>query len=94
MLYLGKKIREARLKAGLTQEVLAFKIGVSRGAIARWELGEIEPKLKNLITLSEFLDVSVDYLLGINKSHSAEDLQISDEAYEMLKQFIDKLNEE
>ena len=93
MLYLGERIKAARIQAGLTQEELADRIGVSRGAVARWELGEIEPKLRNLVVLSELLNVSTDYLLGIKTYNGPEDLRMSDEAYEMLKALINKLRE-
>jgi len=45
MLVLGKRIRLARERAGLTQEAMAEAIGVSRTAVARWETGDNEPKL-------------------------------------------------
>ena len=40
MIVVGKRIRQARVLAGLTQEQLAEKIGVSRTAIVRWESAE------------------------------------------------------
>ena len=66
MVFLGNRIKKAREQAGLTQEELAGLIGISRTAIARYELGEIEPKIRNLIAIAEQLHVSVDYLLGID----------------------------
>jgi hypothetical protein len=44
-------IREARLRAGLSQEVLAERTGKSRPQIARWEAGAVAP------SLDTFLDV-------------------------------------
>lgn len=49
---------------GLTQEVLASKIGVSRGAISQWINGITAPKGKNLIRISDALRTTPDYLLG------------------------------
>lgn len=66
VIVVGKRIRQARVLAGLTQEQLAEKIGVSRTAIVRWESAETEPTLEHLISLTKFLNVSADYLLGIN----------------------------
>jgi len=65
MISLGKRIREARKQAGLTQEELAERIGVSRTAISRFELGEIEPSLRNLAAMAGELNVSADRLLGL-----------------------------
>ena len=66
MLIVGKRIRQARVLAGLTQEQLAEKIGISRTAVVRWESAETEPTLEHLISLTELLHVSADYLLGID----------------------------
>jgi transcriptional regulator with XRE-family HTH domain len=46
-------IREARLKAGLTQAELAERIGRERAQIARWEIGGQEPSFENLRSVVE-----------------------------------------
>jgi transcriptional regulator with XRE-family HTH domain len=45
----GPLIREARLRAGLTQTELAARSGRERSIIARWEQGSISPSVDNLI---------------------------------------------
>ena len=74
MIIVGKRIRQARVLAGLTQEQLAEKIGVSRTAIVRWETAETEPTLEHLLALSMFLKVSADYLLGIDEHNQMMDV--------------------
>ena len=44
-------IREARLRAGLTQYELAELSGRKRGVIARWEQGSVAPSVETLIEL-------------------------------------------
>jgi transcriptional regulator with XRE-family HTH domain len=44
-------MREARLRAGLTQAELAERSGRDRAAIARWERGGVAPSLETLIEL-------------------------------------------
>lgn len=88
MKHLGRRIKDARVLAGLTQEKLAEKVGVSRAAISRWELGEIEPKIENLVKLASVLDVSADYLLGIETENKKWELDLSDEGYSALKRFV------
>jgi transcriptional regulator with XRE-family HTH domain len=44
-------IREARLRAGLTQQELAERSGRKRGVIARWEQGTVAPSAETLIEL-------------------------------------------
>ncbi len=46
-------IREARLKAGLTQAELAGRLGRERAQIARWEIGRQEPSFENLLGVVE-----------------------------------------
>lgn len=41
-------IREARLRAGLTQSELGRRLGRTQSAIARWESGRVEPSLETL----------------------------------------------
>src|SRR5438094_10659604 len=46
-------IREARVKAGLTQTELADRLGRARAQIARWETGGQEPSFENLRAVVE-----------------------------------------
>ncbi|MBQ9746699.1 MAG: helix-turn-helix domain-containing protein, partial [Clostridia bacterium] len=57
------KLQVLRKQAGLTQDELAVKIGVSRQAISKWESGNAYPDLKNIQTLCAFFSVSADTLL-------------------------------
>ncbi|MEC5189682.1 XRE family transcriptional regulator [Geobacillus thermodenitrificans] len=44
---LGEKIKKARTEAGLSQEQLSEKLGVSRSAVAKWESGKGLPDIDN-----------------------------------------------
>jgi transcriptional regulator with XRE-family HTH domain len=44
-------LRQARLRADLTQEELGRTVGRSQSAIARWESGRVQPSLETLIEL-------------------------------------------
>jgi len=46
-------IREARLKAGLTQSQLAERLGRERAQVARWEIGGQEPSFENVVAVVE-----------------------------------------
>ncbi len=46
-------IREARLKAGMTQTELADRLGRDRAQVARWETGGQEPSFENLRAVVE-----------------------------------------
>ena len=59
----GKRIREARITAGMTQEDLAAKLDMSPTHISVLERGIKPPKLENFIRIANVLSVSSDYLL-------------------------------
>ena len=63
---LGKRIREARMKAKYTQEVLAEKADIAVTYLGEIERGEKTPSLEVLISLTDSLGVSCDYLLRDN----------------------------
>ena len=61
----AKRLTDYRKKAGLSQEELALKLGVSRQAVSKWECGESSPDTDNLIALSKIYHVSLDELVGV-----------------------------
>ena len=60
-----RKLREIRRNSGLSQKELAGRLGVSRSAVAMWEVGSSSPDVEMLEKISAELNVSVDRLLGI-----------------------------
>ncbi len=61
---LGERIRAARQAAGLSQEKLAERLGLTRQAVTKWETGQSAPSTENLLRLAEVLGVPVTALLG------------------------------
>lgn len=60
---IGKRIKIARIKKNLTQEVLADKIGVSPQHVSNIETGNSSVSLPTLVAIANVLTVSVDELL-------------------------------
>lgn len=60
---LSDRIRELRKIKGISQDELAEKLGVSRQAISKWENEQSIPDIDKVISLSDYFDVSTDYLL-------------------------------
>ncbi len=58
------KIKALRQKAGMTQEKVAERMGVSRQAVAKWEAGESAPSTRNLLKLAEIFDTTADVLMN------------------------------
>ena len=61
---LGESIRSLRKEAGLTQEQLAEALGVTTGAVHKWETDKATPELEMLVEIAEFFETSVDALLN------------------------------
>ena len=61
---LADKIHEARKRAGLSQEELADRLGVTRQAVSKWETGKSVPDTENIRRMTVVLAVSADYFLG------------------------------
>ncbi|WP_099203393.1 helix-turn-helix domain-containing protein [Miniphocaeibacter massiliensis] len=60
---IGKKLKEARTRAEMTQEELAEKIHVSRQTISSWENSRSYPDIISVIMLSDLYGISLDVLL-------------------------------
>ena len=59
-----ERLKELRLKKGLTQTELGEKVGVKQNTFTNWENGKREPSFVNLIKLADLLEVSLDWLFG------------------------------
>ena len=63
-LSLSENIRSLRKQRKMTQEKLAEALGVTVGAVYKWESGQSQPELNLLVEMADFFDISVDALLG------------------------------
>lgn len=75
---LASRIQTLRKSAGMSQETLADKLGVSRQAVSKWESEQSTPDIENIIAISNLFDVSTDYLLKgkeINKIEEKNSLE-------------------
>lgn len=61
---LKSNLKNARLRLGLSQELAAERLGVSRQALTKWEAGQSRPSARNLAALAELYQVSPEELLG------------------------------
>lgn len=59
-----QRLKELRLKKGLTQQQIADLVHVNRVTYTNWEKGKREPSYENLVKLADLLDVSLDWLFG------------------------------
>ncbi|MCM1546020.1 MAG: helix-turn-helix domain-containing protein [Clostridiales bacterium] len=62
----SERLKELRCEHNLSQAQLAKETGLSKSAIAFWEVGARIPSAQAIIILSKFFGVSSDYLLGLD----------------------------
>ena len=58
------RLKELRKQKGISQLKLAMELNTNQNTISRYETGEREPGIKELIRIADYFNVSVDYLLG------------------------------
>ena len=59
---LSMRVRKARHQAGLSQQVLAERMGVTRGAVANWESAVAVPAARRLARIANVTGVSYEWL--------------------------------
>lgn len=70
----GERIREARLRAGMTQTELADKVGLKFSAICKYEKGRVvNLRRETLLALSEALNVRPSYLMCADEDDKPAD---------------------
>ena len=84
----GERIRQLRMKSGLTQENVAEALNVDRSFYSRIEAGKKGASVDLLIQLSELLNASLDYLiLGryvTDQPESADVIQLKSDIAELM----------
>lgn len=60
----GSRLLEARKNKGISQEELAKYLGTKGPAIGRYERDEMKPSIEVAAKMADYLDVSLDYLVG------------------------------
>ncbi len=71
---MADRIQALRKAKGISQEELADQIGVSRQAVSKWESEQSSPDLEKVILLSDYFEVTTDYLLkGIEQKADSKE---------------------
>lgn len=73
-LQIGATIKDLRAKHGITQETLAFRLGVSPQSVSKWERGEGYPDITSLIPIAEYFGITLDELMGKSRIRAEEQI--------------------
>lgn len=71
------KIKELRQELGITQKELAKHLGIAQNTLSYWENGKFDVDNASLCRIADYFHVTIDYLLGQNKSPIDADNAIS-----------------
>ena len=91
MVDFGLKLKELRKQAGMTQQQLADKLGITKSVVSYYELSERTPSPDVLRDLAIIFHVSADYLLGIERAKTIDVSDLSDEEVKLLLVTIETL---
>jgi len=81
---IGDRIRQARLKAEMTQRRLADEIGVSHGTVAQWESHRKVPKRENVKKIAQVTLTDLTLLLTDIPRDSSGALLVTDQRQQLL----------
>ena len=91
MYVFGKRLKELRKNAHITQQQLGEMVGVTKVSICCYENGTRTPTLDTLIDLADSLHVQLSYLLGIDalaidENNKNNTLNIAKDEIELIKE--------
>lgn len=88
-----QNLRDIRKSRKITMKELSKIIGVSEAAVSQYETGKRDPDLKTLIAISNYFDVTTDYLLGLSAPAPALSQEYTADETALLAQY-QHLNQE
>ena len=86
-------IREARLKAGLTQSQLAERLGRERAQVARWEIGGQEPSFENVVAVVEACGFALNVEIAERVDDPVLDAELTESVLQAPQQRVQALIE-
>ena len=87
---LSENIKKLRHQKNLTQIQLAQRLGVALSTVASYENQDRMPSIPMLVKLSYEFNVTIEYLLGVNKNKTLDVSDLSDEQILALNSVIEQ----
>lgn len=91
MVDFGRKLKQLRLEANLTQADLAKRLNITKSVVSYYELQERSPSPEVLIKLTKIFHVTADYLLGIDHNKLIDVSDLSEDDMHLLLLTIETL---
>jgi len=68
----GRRLKQARKKANMSQEEIAEILNISRSNISKYENEELEPNIQILKAFCKIYGTSADYIIGLTNKEPTE----------------------
>ncbi len=81
---IGERIKEFRINCGLTQQELAYRLGVAAQSVSKWERGVTMPDITLIVPLAKIFGVTSDELLGMAKTEADKQKAEYDRLYDLV----------
>ena len=91
---LAENIKKLRIQKHLTQKELGSKLGITTSTVASYESQDRLPSIAVLIKLSSVFNVSIEYLLGVNKNKTIDVSELSDKQVSALNVIVEQFKED
>ncbi len=91
MKIVGRRLRELRQSAKISQGKMAAAVGASQSAVARYESGEAHVPAETVVRYADYFDVSLDYIFGRTENPKGklyENKPRIEKIYPEMEQFI------
>lgn len=88
---LNERIKELRMALNISQVELARKLGVSKQSVSNWENDNIQPSIDMLVKIAKCLNVSTDYLLGLNVEKTIDATGLTDIQIAHIRQIVEDI---
>jgi transcriptional regulator with XRE-family HTH domain len=86
----GDKVKNLRVDRGLTQTAFAERMGVRKSIISAYESQMRMPSLEMLVKIALDFSVSVDWLLGVERTKSIDVAGLTDEQVAILAGLVEE----
>lgn len=90
----GKRLKMLRTENKLTQEDLGKVLKLSKANISKYESGSIDPNIDTLKMMSQYFDVSIDYLLGKQDVKNIENKNVKNDEEKDIEELLEETMEQ
>ena len=88
----ANRLKEQRLKFGLSQDQLAKMVNTNKKVISTYENGSRQPSFETLVRFAILYRVSTDYLLGVTSNQTLDVSGLTESDIIVVKQLVEALS--